>query len=471
MKASAFLLTLALLYPQAGAMNGVQVLLTTGDQSHLLTPEQLNFTPQDPNLTTTIEVNKEVEYQTMEGVGAALTESSAHLIHSLSPEKQKEVLEGFFDPQKGIGMDVVRLPIGASDFALGNYTHNDLPWGETDPELKKFSLQRDQQAVIPTLQQALGINKDLTVVASPWSAPAWMKVGNSRTAADGLGKGRLNPEFESSYAQYFVKFIQGYWEAGIPIHLVTVQNEPHHESYGYPTMRMEFDQQGRFVSEHLRPALDQAGLKTGILVWDHNWNEPDYPLAVLSSEKVRQSVAGTAWHCYGGDVSNQSIVHDRYPELGTYFTECSGGEWSPQFSNNLMWTTQNLLIGATRNWAKTVLMWNLALDEEHGPTNGGCGNCRGVITLHKDGTLEKNVETYLFSHYGKVVRKGAKRIESTTKPGEWESVAFQNPDGSLALIVMNPQNTPLSFQVNAGQHFQYSLPAQSVATFHWQPPL
>jgi glucosylceramidase len=181
-------------------------------------------------------------------------------------------------------------------------------------------------------------------------------------------------------------------------------------------------------------------------------------------------VQGVAWHCYGGDVSAQGKVHDAHPDKDVYFTECSGGEWAPKFADNLKWTVANLVIGATRNWARGVAMWNLALDENHGPHLGGCGNCRGIVTINsKTGAVTRNVEYYAFAHASKFVARGAYRIESNEPNAELPNVAFRNPDGSLVLIVLNSSVSPQRIAVRDGfASFSYSMPAEAVATFVWR---
>ena len=195
----------------------------------------------------------------------------------------------------------------------------------------------------------------------------------------------------------------------VSIFAITVQNEPHFEPGDYPGMRLDPAQRARFVRQYLGP-LNSAR----ILEWDHNWDEPNSPLAVLADSGARRYVSGVAWHCYAGDVSAQSVVHDAYPDKDAYITECSGGDWAPKFADNLAWMVSKLIIGGTRNWARGVILWNLALDEQHGPHTGGCGNCRGVVTIKSDGTVERNEEYYALAHISRFVPPGARRIASTS---------------------------------------------------------
>ncbi|GAB6928929.1 hypothetical protein JCM10914A_29120 [Paenibacillus sp. JCM 10914] len=443
----------------------VKVWLTTGDKNHLLTPQNdTAFQPDTNPMEHTINVDEEVQYQTIDGFGASLTDSSAWLLFTkLDAGKREEVMRKLFDPEEGVGLSYIRIPMGASDFALDKYTYNDLPEGQTDENLEHFSIAYDLDYIIPVLKQALEINPDLKFMGSPWSAPAWMKTTGS------LMKGKLKEEYYGVYAQYFVKFIEAYKQEGIEIDAVTLQNEPQYEPATYSGMKMDPEDQAAFVKE-LGPALEEANLSTKIIIWDHNWDDPAYPIEVLNDVDAYPYIDGTAFHGYAGIVDNQSLVHDPFPDKGIYFTESSGGQFAPNFSDNLVWDLQNLIIGATRHWAKTSLKWNLALDENHGPFVGGCGDCRGVVTVNQaTKEVTYNEEYYSFGHASKFVKPGAVRIKSNSFDGGGiENVAFLNPDGSKALIVLNPAKSEREFKVRSGnESFVYSLPAGAVATFTW----
>lgn len=446
--------------------SGVEVWVTAGDGTEKLNHRAgTSFSPGSGNNAIQILVDEDTRYQQMEGFGAAVTDSAAWVIsHTLSDEQRDVLMNKLFSPSAGIGMSYVRLPMGASDFVTStHYTYDDMPPGESDPDLTFFSIAHDRPYILPILRQAEAINPQLRFMASPWSAPAWMK------SPETLCGGSLQPEYYPAYADYFVRFVQEYQAEGVPIDAVTVQNEPHHTDSGYPTMWMEWDEQASFVRDHLAPALFGAGItNTAILVWDHNWDTPDYPLNILSDAEAKAHIAGSAWHCYAGTPDAQSLMHEAHPDKDIYFTECTGGEWDTDFASVLVWNFRNLFIGAVRQWAKTVLLWNLALDENHGPHVGGCSNCRGVITIHQDGTVEYNVEYYTMGHLSKVVAPGAYRIASNTYDGLIETVAFRNPDGSKVLVVLNSSSDSVGFDVQwRGEYFSYDLPRQSVATFTW----
>jgi glucosylceramidase len=414
----------------------------------------------EPGLTVNVDDGR--VFQTMDGFGASLTDSSAWLIaRSLTPDQRQSLLKSLFDPATGAGLSYLRQPMGSSDFRTREYTYDDLPAGQTDYRLAKFSIAKDQEYIIPILKQVLAIHPRLKIMATPWSAPAWMKDSGR------LDGGRLKKEeaVYNTYADYFVRFLQAYAAQGIPIDAITLQNEPRHETRGYPTMGMEPADQSR-LSRLIGERFRAAGIKTKIVIWDHNWDHPEFPTAVLNDADARPYIDGVAFHGYGGDVSAQSKVHDAFPDKNLYFTEVSGGDWSKDFGSNLMWDTANLIVGATRNWAKTVVKWNLALDEKNGPKlPGGADNCRGVVTIHqKTGEVTKEEEYYALGQAGKFVQPGARRI-FTDNP---VSVAFVNSDESLALIVYNRDREDQECRVRwRNRSFTTTLPGVSVVTFVW----
>jgi glucosylceramidase len=445
----------------------IGVWLTTPDQSKLLSKEEeLSFSNKEHSVETTIQVDETITYQQMEGFGASLTDSSAWLIDKkLNSEQREKLMNALFDHQEGIGISYLRVPMGSSDFALQNYTYNDLPDRETDPDLEQFTIEYDKNYIIPTLKEAHKINPDLKIMGSPWSPPAWMKTSGS------LIGGKLKDDAYDPYAQYFARFVKAYEAEGLLIDAITVQNEPHHEPTGYPGMRMEPDEQANFIKNHLGPVFKNEKINTKIIAWDHNWDEYYYPIEVLNDPEANKYISGSAFHGYAGDVINQQYVHDEHPDKDIYFTESSGGEWASNFGDNLKWDVQTLIIGATKNWAKTVLKWNLALDESFGPINGGCADCRGFVTINQEtGDVDYNVEYYSFGHSSKFVKSGAYRIESNgIGNGSILHVAFMNPDQSKVLVALNTYQEDQTFTVQMDtQSFTYTLPAGAVATFVWE---
>ena len=442
--------------------------VTTGDQSKLLAREpDVAFSSQDTAGLPTIVVADSPSYQEIVGFGASLTDASALLINGLPEGRRDSLLHDLFDRDNGIGLSFTRLTIGASDFSPTHYTFDDMPPGQRDSSLLRFSIEPDRAHRLPVLRRALAINPDLKVMASPWSAPAWMKT------TDKLIGGTLRPDAFGPFAEYLARYVDAYAVEGVPIFALTVQNEPHYEPGDYPGMRLEPPARARLIGAFLGPRLARGGSRTVIFDWDHNWDQPQSPLAVLGDSAARRYVAGVAWHCYGGDVSAQGTVHDSFPAVDAYFTECSGGDWAPKFAENLLWGTQHLIIGATRNWARGVLFWNLALDEKHGPHLGGCGNCRGVVTIDsKSGAVTRNDEYYVLAHASRFVRQGARRITSSSGVAGVagvESVAFKNPDGSIVLVLANTANDERRFGVAwRRKALAYTLPGGGVATLRWR---
>jgi len=461
-------LLLALTAALAGVANGapVRAYLTTADQLHLLAPSEVPATTTRADAI--IRIDPKHQHQRMAGFGAAITEGSAWLMRHGMSEAQRDALmrELFTREGHGLGFELTRLTIGASDFSRRHYSLDDMPAGQVDPELKHFSLAPERDDVIPAVKQALALNPKLQVMASPWSAPGWMKT------TDSLVQGQLKHEFYGAFANYMVRYVESMRAEGVPIFALTLQNEPHFEPPDYPGMRMTPRTRAIVVGQHLGPLLKSKGMPTQILEWDHNWDEPWSPLSMLSDATARKYVSGVAWHCYAGDVSAQSQVAQHFPELDVWFTECSGGEWKPQWAETLPWITRNLIIGSTRHGARGVLMWNLALDPQYGPHLGGCKDCRGVITIDpKTGKVTRNIEYYAFGHASRFVQQGARRIDSEGGEGKktgLDHVAFTNPDGGTALIVSNSAAERRRFTVQApGQRFSYELPASGVVTFTW----
>ncbi|MFC9155551.1 ricin-type beta-trefoil lectin domain protein [Streptomyces bauhiniae] len=413
-----------------------------------------------------ITVDENTRYQTFTGAGASFTDTAAWLMNSsgaLPQATRDATMRKLFSPTDGIGLSFLRSPMGASDLARSGYTYDDVPAGQSDPSLAKFSLAHDLADVLPLTKQARQLNPDLTVMASPWTAPAWMKDSGS------LNGGWLKAEDYGAYASYFVKYLQGYRDQGVPVSYVTAQNEPTCCS-GYPSMSWNASGLAYFTKSELLPKLQQAGLSTKVLAHDWNWDTYDsYAAQTVDDAAVRShpNFGGIAWHGYGGDVTKQTAVHNQYPALDAFATEHSGGTWiADQQREDL-----SDIINYTRNWAKSVTKWSLAVDQNMGPHNGGCGTCTGLITVHngdgRSGSVDYTVEYYDMGHLTKFVRPGAQRIASTASSAV-PNVAWRNPDGSKALIAYNGAGSAKQVTINWGaQHATYTLPARTSATFTW----
>lgn len=388
-----------------------------------------------------VTIDETQSYQEIDGFGASFTDSSAYLIHQiLDKEQRMELMEKLFSHEKGIGLSVLRNPMGSSDYARKMYSYNDIAAGETDFPLEQFTVAHDLDDIIPLLQEALAINPAIKLMASPWSSPAWMKTSGSMIG------GELKEECFEVYADYFVKYIQAYREQGLPIYAVTPQNEPLYVPEHYPGMLMLPDRQANFIKNYLKPNFIKYELDTKILCYDHNWDRPDYPLAVI--DDVGDAVDGVAWHWYGGKPVAQHQVHMAYPDKEVHFTEGSGGEWIPAFEpafSNVLRTGIEIL----RNDSKSFVLWNMALDEENGPSVPGFGQstCRGVVTIEQQTkALTYTLDYYALAHFSKFVQPKAVRISSSSDE-VIRSVAFKNTDGSIVTILFNDSDEMKAVQL------------------------
>ncbi len=447
--------------------DAVAVWLTTPDRSRLLARQP--DLPLEPaagaSSAPVIEVNPARSFQTMVGFGAAFTDAASWLIETkLSAPQRRALLTELFSPTRGIGLGFMRVTMGASDLSRSHWSYDDVPPGRSDPALALFSIARDSEAMLPLILQARAVNPDLVLLASPWSPPGWMKTSGSMIG------GRLRPDAYDALARYFLRFLRAYDSAGVPVQYITVQNEPAYEPGDYPGMRFPAAARAVFVGRHLGPLLRRHGVQTRILDWDHNWDMPEQPLAVLADSAARRYVAGVAWHCYAGDVGAQTAVHERYPAKDAFLTECSGGTWQEAgFAGALRSMAGDLVIDGTRNWARGVAFWSLALDPAHGPHAGGCATCRGVVTIDPaTGAVQRNAEYYALGHAARFVDPGAVRIASTSDVAGLKSVAFLNRDGQTSLLILNTAATSRDFAVREGSRaFRATLPAGALATYVW----
>src|SRR5690554_6710851 len=403
-----------------------------------------------------IAIDEKEVYQEMDGFGLTLNGGSAMLIRTkLSEDRQNNLLEELFSrKEEAIGINFLRVSIGASDLDELVYSYADTRGNETDAELKSFSLAYDTLYLIPVLQKILEINPEMKIMGSPWSPPAWMKTNQSPIG------GKLKSEFYGSYAEYFVKYVKAMEENGIPIYAVTLQNEPEHPGNN-PSMLMEAAEQAEFIKSHLGPAFQEAGIETKIIIYDHNCDHPEYPIAVLDDEDAYPFIDGSAFHLYQGEIGAMSEVKKVHPEKNIYFTE----QWTSSkgdFGGDLQWHIKNLIIGASRNWAKTVLEWNLAADPEQKPftPNGGCSMCLGALTI-SDNSVERNVAYYIIAHASKFLPSGSVRIGSTNST-ELPNVAFKTPEGKAVLVVLNEKDEAQPFQIRmAGEQIVVGIDRKS----------
>lgn len=439
----------------------IDVWLTQGDKSFLF-KERKNVVIFNnvANQNATIEVDSTKKYQQIDGFGFCLTDGSAYLMNKMSSDSKAKLLKELFaTDSSNIGISYIRVSIGASDLSSNVYTYDDMSNGQTDSTLTNFSIAEAKTDLIPILKQILAINPNIKILGSPWSAPSWMKDNNNSKG------GSLLSKYYYSYANYFVKYIQSMQAAGIKIDAITPQNEPLNPNNN-PSMYMTAKDEADFIKNALGPAFANAGITTKIIVYDHNCDVPQYPLTILNDADAAQYVDGSAFHLYAGDISALSTLHNSFPNKNVYFTE----QYTPSsgsFSGDLSWAINNLIVGATQNWSKNVLEWNLASDPNLEPhTPGGCNTCLGAITIDGD-LVTRNQSYYIIAHASKFVRPGSYRILSSSI-ANISSVAFLTPDGRKVLIALNTSNASQTFNIKyKGNIAQTSLNPGAVATYVW----
>jgi glucosylceramidase len=278
----------------------------------------LRFAPNSRSSRETIHVDDTVRYQSVLGLGSSLEHSTCYNLSLLSSDQRERVIESLVHPEQGIGMNLMRICIGTSDFAPGPfYTYDDLPPGQQDPRLEHFSIERDREYVLPVLKAAQRLNPALRFFASPWTPPPWMKT-NGR-----FGGGSLRPACYPCFARYLARFIEAYRPEGIEIHALTIQNEPEFGPETYPSCRWTAMQQRDFIRDHLGPLFEARGIRTLIWGYDHNFNHPGFPSTILRDPNAARYVAGSAFHLYEGKPSAMSRLHREFPAKSIYFTEGS----------------------------------------------------------------------------------------------------------------------------------------------------
>jgi glucosylceramidase len=405
-----------------------------------------------------IHIDTTKHYQEILGFGAAFTDASCYLLAQLDEQKRGALLNDLLGPN-GLRLSVGRTCIGASDYSRFAYTFNESP--DPDPELQKFSIEHDREYILPILRDAQKVNSDLFLFSSPWTPPSWMKAGDSM-----LG-GSMRKKYLSAYAQYFVKFLQGYSQDGVKIQAVTVQNEVDTDQDGrMPAALWGQEYEIQFVKNHLGPALERASLDTKIWILDHNYNLWGRVMDELNDPALSKYVEGVAWHGYGGTPDAMTRVHEAFPAKSNYWTEGGPDYKLPDYATDWAKWSHNFA-GILRNWAQCIVGWNLVLDEQGRP-NIGPFSCGGVVTLDsKTHAVTRSGQYWAFAHYSKVVQRGAHVIGSEGTLPNIDHVAFENPDGSHVLVLTN-QGGGQNVQCQTGtQALDLTLDPGSITTLQW----
>jgi len=390
-------------------------------------------------------------YQTFMGIGGALTDASAETFSKIPEPKQKELLDAYFDSQKGICYTLARTNINSCDFSSGSYTYVT----EGDKDLKSFSIDHDMKFRIPFIKKAIeAAGGKLTLFVSPWSPPAYMKDNN-----DMLHGGKLNPDYYQTWADYFVKFINAYEKAGIPVWGMTIQNEPMATQKWESCIYTANDERD-FLKKYLGPTIQNAGLgEKKIIVWDHNRDLMVQRARVIFDDSEASKYAwGMGFHWYeswsGGDkmFDNVRIVHDAYPDKNLLFTEGCPESFNPAMYNNwgLGETYGRSMINDFNNGTVGWTDWNILLDETGGPNHVGNFCFAPVHANTKTGQLIYTNSYYYIGHFSKFVHPGAKRIISSSSRSQLLTTAFINTDGKVAVIVMNQSNLKITYNLCIG---------------------
>jgi glucosylceramidase len=463
--AGLMLLTGAVAVPACAANPRVTQWLTTPDRTSLLTkqPGQLRF-EEKAGSQPTIEVDDAKTFQTIDGFGFALTGGSAQLMMRMSPGARAGLLHELFGSSgNGIRVSYLRVSIGSSDMNDHVFTYDDLPEGEKDAALEHFNLGPDLQDVVPVLKEILAINPKISILASPWSAPSWMKTNDAPKG------GSLRQEDYEIYSRYLVKYIEAMRAQGISIDTITVQNEPLNPK-NTPSMYMTAEEQDQFIRQNFGPELRKHNLATKIVLYDHNCDKPEYPITTLKDPEASQYVDGSGFHLYGGTIDAMTTVHNVAPQKNLYFTEQMIIDEKSDPNLEIAKPVARVVIGATENWSRNVLLWNLAADPQFGPhtSNGGCPICEGAITLDGD-KVTRNLAFYSVAHASKFVPPGSVRVGSEAASADAPPhVAFRTPEGKHVVIVANPGTEPKAFNIRFnGKSISTSLAAGAAATYTW----
>ena len=448
---------------------------TTADKSSLFAEKTIAFGKTASMSPYAVRFTDET-YQTVDGFGAALTVASCYNILKMPQDKREAFLKQVFDTETGIGSSLIRVCIGGSDFSIERFT-----WCDKQG-LENFApAEYDVKYVIPVLKEIKKINPSLKIIGSPWTAPRWMKKAvKSNADSYSWTGGTLKLSCYQDYAEYFVKWIQYMQSQGLDIYAVTPQNEPLNAGNSM-SMVMYWDVARDFIKTALGPAFAKAGLKTKILVFDHNYNydnmsdQAQYPLKIYADAQASAYIAGSAWHNYGGNVSELDKIVAGAPDKELYFTEASIGTWNYNFASCLINDMRDIFFGLLKRGGKGVTLWNLMLDENKGPytdADGSCKTCYGAVTIASSdySSLDYYTHYYNIAHCSKVIEQDAVRIGTTgyTTTG-LEYLVFRNPDDSYGVVILNENTDSKQLVFISSKHsVKCDVPAKSIVSLKWK---
>lgn len=454
----------------------VRMISTTSNRSKDLTESGINFSTTDNMSPSTLRLDASQKFQPIDGFGVAITGSSAVNLLKMNADDRADFLRHTFSPTEGYGMSYIRICIGCSDFSLSEYTCCD------KEGIENFALTGEEyNYVIPVVKEILAINPDIKILASPWTAPRWMKVNNLTDLQpyNSWTGGQLNPAYYQDYATYFVKWIQAMKSNGIDIYAMTVQNEPLNRGNS-ASMYMGWEEQRDFIKNALGPKFREAGINTKIYAFDHNYNydniedQKSYPTKIYADADASQYIAGAAYHNYGGNPEELNNIYKANPDKELVFTESTAGDWNDgaNLETRLIDDMEQITLGTVNRWCRGAIVWNLMLDANRGPNRpGGCTNGFGAVDIDKDfKKIRKNSFYYIMAHMSAGLKPGAVRIATSgfSKTG-LTSAAFLNPDNSYELVISNRNQEAVKFTVDDGaHHFPVTVPAKGIVTLSWK---
>lgn len=427
--------------------NIIEVIQTAKDTADRMSRKQdLHLEAAGNHSQVIIEIDESKKFQVVEGFGGAFTEAAADTFYKMSSRRRKEILDAYFCPEKGINYSLCRTHINSCDFALGNYSYDET---EGDKELKHFSIERDKKLLIPMIKEAMSVKgSKIKLLASPWSPPCWMKTNGEMNHG-----GKLKPEYGESWARYFAKYIKAYKNEGIDIWGVSVQNEPD-AVQTWDSCIYSAEEERDFVRDYLGPVLEREGLgDIKIIVWDHNTDQIyERARTVLDDKECAKYVWGVGFHWYSGDqFENLDKTHKAFPDKKLLFTEgCQEGgvhldswEVGERYGHNM--------INDFNNWTVGWIDWNMVLNEVGGPNHVGNYCDAPIIADTRTDELYFESSYYYIGHFSKYVKPGAVRIGcSCSGSSKLEATAFRNPDGTLAIVVMNPCDYEVDYTLKIG---------------------
>lgn len=458
------------------AVGDVKVLTTTANRSKDLTESAIDFSKADNMSPSTIRLTPDEKFQSIDGFGAAITGSTAVNLLKMTAEDRAKFLKETFSHTEGYGMNYIRICIGCSDFSLKEYTCCD------KEGIENFALTDEEtKYVIPVLKEILKYNPDLKIMASPWTAPKWMKVNNltDKKPYDSWTGGQLNPDYYQDYATYFALWIKAFNKEGINIYAMTPQNEPLNKGNS-ASMFMGWEEQRDFVKSALGPKFKAEGIDTKIYVFDHNYNydnladQQGYPTKIYADAEASKYIAGAAYHNYGGNLNELNVIHDANPTKELVFSESTAGDWNDgsNLATRLVDDMEQITLGTVNRWCRGAIIWNLMLDANRGPNRpGGCVNGFGAVDISDDfKTIRRNSFYYIMAQMSAVVQPGAVRIgtKGFTTTG-LTFTAFLNPDNSYALVLSNRKSDDVKATVDDGtHHFPITVPANGIVSLSWK---